>query len=151
MFPSASQHQHVEKSRFTWPWEPNQVYASFPTAFWTQTNFFLGSLLLSLVSQKLVGYVSLSFTAPTCGKESFPQPGFSKTCWGTFPSASRHQHIQKSRFTWPWDPNQHIWFPQHPAPPPPPQTQTRHPFREPAPDLSEPVLHSIWKIIKIVL
>jgi len=70
-FPSASRHQHVEKSRFTWPWEPNQVCASFPSAFWTQTNFDLGLLSLSLVSQKLVGYVSLSFTAPTCREESF--------------------------------------------------------------------------------
>ena len=54
-FPSASWHQHVEKSRFTWPWEPNQVCASFPSAFWTQTNFDLGLLSLSLVSQKLLG------------------------------------------------------------------------------------------------
>ena len=80
MFPSASCHQHVEKSRLTRPWEPNQVCASFPSAFWTQTFFLRG------------------FT--------FPQPGFSKTCWGTFPSASRHQHVEKSRFTWPWEPNQ---------------------------------------------
>ena len=79
-FPSASRHQHVEKSRFTWPWEPNQVCASFPSAFWTQTNFDLGLLSLSLVSQKLVG---------------------------TFPSASRHQHVEKSRFTWPCEPN---WY-----------------------------------------
>ena len=64
-------HRINMKSRFTWPWEPNQVCALFPLAFWTQTNFDLGLLSLSLVSQKLVGYVSLSFTAPTCREESF--------------------------------------------------------------------------------
>ena len=156
------------------------------SAFWTQTIFDTGLLSLSLVSQKLVGYISLSFMSPTCrvvslGLENltkyvphfprpsgpkpiltsvyfpsawflksllgyvslsfmapacreesfhsalrtqpsmclvslglldldpnnflhgftFPQPGFSKTCWGTFPSASRHQHEETSCFTVP--------------------------------------------------
>ena len=49
--------------------------ASFPLAFWTQISFDMGLLFLSLVSQKRVG--------------------------GTFPSASRHQHVEKSHFTVP--------------------------------------------------
>ena len=39
-------------------------------------------------------------------KSRFTQPDFSKTCWDTFPSASWYQHVQKSRFTRPWEPNQ---------------------------------------------
>ena len=35
--------------------QTNQVCASFPSAFWTQTLFYMGFLSLSLVSQKLVG------------------------------------------------------------------------------------------------
>ena len=80
-FPSASLHQHVEKSRVTWPCEPNPVCASFPLAFWTQTNFDLGLLFLSLVSQKLVGYVSLSCTAPTCREELFHCASFLSVFW----------------------------------------------------------------------
>jgi len=104
---------------------------SGPKHFFTWVSFHSAWFL-----KNLLGYVSLSFTAPTCREESFhsalrtqpsmclvslglldldpnnflhgftfPQPGFSKTCCGTFPSASRHLHVQKSRFTvprFPW-------------------------------------------------
>jgi len=53
-FPSASWHQHVEKSRFTRPGEPNEVCASLPSAFWTQTIFYMCLLSLSLISPILV-------------------------------------------------------------------------------------------------
>ena len=96
--------------------------ASFPSAFWTQTNFDLGLLSISLVSQNLLGYISLSFTAPTCREESFHCTSFASAFWtqtifdtgllslslvsqklvgGMFPSASYHQHVEKSRLTWP--------------------------------------------------
>ena len=104
--------------------------ASFPLAFWAQSKFDLGLLSLSLVSPKLVGirfpqlhgtnvwrrvvslglerqtkYVPL-FPRPSGPKQNltsvyFPSAWFLKTCWGTFPSASRHQHVEKSRFTVP--------------------------------------------------
>ena len=104
---------------------------SGPKHFFTWVSFHSAWFL-----KNLLGYVSLSFTAPTCREESFhsalrtqpsmclvslglldldpnnflhgftfPQPSFSKTCWGTFPSASRHLHVEKSRFTvprFPW-------------------------------------------------
>ena len=45
--------------------------ATFHLAFWTQTIFDTGLVSLGLVSQKKSwGYVSLSFTAPTCTEES---------------------------------------------------------------------------------
>jgi len=70
-FPSASRHQRVQKSRFTRPLEPNQVCASFPLAFWTQTNFDMVYFPSAWFLQNLLGYVSLSFTASTCREESF--------------------------------------------------------------------------------
>ena len=50
---------------FPWPSGPKQILTLFPLALWTQTNFDLGLLSLSLVSQKLVGFVSLSLASPT--------------------------------------------------------------------------------------
>ena len=67
----ASRHQRVQKSRFTRPLEPNQVCASFPLAFWTQTNFDMVYFPSAWFLQNLLGYVSLSFTASTCREESF--------------------------------------------------------------------------------
>ena len=43
--------------------------------------FDLGLLALSLVYQKLVGFISLSFTAPTCREESFHCASFLSVFW----------------------------------------------------------------------
>ena len=66
-FPSAKWHQCLYGICFPRPWEPNQI-----CALWTQTNFDLGLLWLSLVSQNLVGFVSLSFMAPIFIWDCFP-------------------------------------------------------------------------------
>ena len=66
LLPSDSQYQHFYRIRFPWPGEPNEICATFPSAFWSQTNFDLRLLSLGLVSLKLVGFVSLSFKAPMC-------------------------------------------------------------------------------------
>ena len=48
-------------------------------------------------------------TPPKPKTKNTSQPGFSKTCWLTFPSASRNQHEEKSSFTVPH-------FPRHSGP-----------------------------------
>ena len=76
-FRSASRHQYM--IRFPWPGPPLTSSSLSPPSKpknWMRdlsepNKFDLGLLLLSLVSQKLVGFISLSFTAPTCTEESF--------------------------------------------------------------------------------
>ena len=34
-FPSSFKHRQVYRIRFPWPWEPKEICASFPLAFWT--------------------------------------------------------------------------------------------------------------------
>jgi len=69
-FPSASWHQHLYRSRFP---RPFLTCATFPAALWTQTKLDLSLLSLGLVSQKLVGFVSLRLTSPTYVPR-FPRP-----------------------------------------------------------------------------
>ena len=61
------QNTNVYRIHFPRLWEPTQT-----CVLWTQTNFDLGLLWLSLVSQNLVGFVSLSFMAPIFIWDYFP-------------------------------------------------------------------------------